>query len=297
MVDIEPLLVLALNITSYPLHGYLHTFISSLVMGSLLGYIMYKMDKVFRPFFERLALVDKSVDNLRDYIVAGITGWAIHVALDSPLYSDIRPLYPLQHNPLYNSILQKVPSPLCSILLLIGIAIYIVHLYRTSSERVGRLPARMQTGLTSLILGIISLTLILANPFFEILSLLLIAIGIVLFHMSLMKLAMKWKNRIMYSLISMLASLFLFTSIMRGLVLTIYVAWFMALTGLFLIRSPLKSLTRGANDKLLKNAVDLLIAGWSLTPIIVGIPIVLIVLAVMVVKIPVNVILPHNNVK
>ena len=48
IVDIEPLLVLVLGMMSYPLHGYLHTFISSLIMGSLLGYIMYKglIDKV-----------------------------------------------------------------------------------------------------------------------------------------------------------------------------------------------------------------------------------------------------------
>ncbi|MCD6095082.1 MAG: hypothetical protein J7J99_00790 [Thermoprotei archaeon] len=302
IVDIEPLLVFALGISNYPLHGYLHTFISSLIVGSLLGYIMYKTDKVFRLSFEKLALVNGEIGSLRDYVIAGVTGWAIHVVLDSPLYSDIRPLYPLQYNPLYNPSLQRIPYVLCSILLVIGIIVYLIHLYKTSLKRTGRLHARIQTGLLSLILGIISLTLILTNPLFDILSLTLIAIGIILFHTSLMKMAIRWKNRITYSLVSMLVSLFLFiivlvsthsspylkriTSTMHGHVFAIYVAWFIMLMGLLLLRSPLRSLTRGTEDRLFTNMVDLLIAGWSLTPIIIGAPIVLIALTMMAIKFP-----------
>ena len=302
IVDIEPLLVLVLGMMSYPLHGYLHTFISSLIMGSFLGYIMYKVDKVFRLFFKRLALVDGKADNLGGYVIAGVTGWAIHVILDSPLYSDIRPLYPLQYNPLYNPSLQRIPYGLCSILLIIGIIVYLVHLYRTSLKRTERLHARIQTGLLSLILGIISLTLTLSNPLFDVLSLSLIAIGIILFHTSLMKVAIQWKSRITYSFVSALASLSLFTivlisthsslylkhitNIMHGHVLTIYIAWFIMLVGLLLLRSPLRSLSRGTKDRLFTNMIDLLIAGWSLTPIIIGALIVLIALTMMAIKFP-----------
>ena len=35
------------------------------------------------------------------YIVAEMVGWGMHVLLDSPLYPDIRPLYPYLANPLY----------------------------------------------------------------------------------------------------------------------------------------------------------------------------------------------------
>ena len=302
IVDIEPLLVFALGTSNYPLHGYLHTFISSLIVGSFLGYVMYRTDKILRPSFERLALVNGEIGSLGDYIIAGVTGWAIHVILDSPLYSDIRPLYPLQYNPLYNPSLQRMLYGLCSVLLIIGIMVYLIHLYKTSLKRTGRLHARIQTGLLSLILGMISLILILANPLFVIPSLTLIAIGIILFHTSLMKMVIRWKSRITYSLISMLVSLFLFTivlisthsspylkcitSIMHEHVLTIYVAWFIMLVGLLLLRSPLRSLTRGAKDRVFTNIVDLLIAGWSLTPIIIGAPIVLITLTMMAIKFP-----------
>jgi len=264
---------------------------------------MYRMDKILRPSFERLALVNGEIGSLGDYVIAGVTGWAIHVVLDSPLYSDIRPLYPLQYNPLYNPSLQRVLYGLCSILLVIGIMVYLVYLYRTSLKRTGMLHAKIQTGLLSLILGIISLILILTNPSFVIPSLALIAIGIILFHTSLMKMAILWKSRITYSLVSMLVSLFLFTivlisthsspyleeritSIMHRHVLTIYVAWFIMLVGLLLLRSPLRSLTGGTKDRVFMNIVDLLIAGWSLTPIIIGVPIVLIALTMMAIKFP-----------
>ncbi|MEM0050252.1 MAG: hypothetical protein QXW39_06960, partial [Candidatus Bathyarchaeia archaeon] len=63
-IAVEPLLTLVLNL-SYPLHGCLYTFL----LAALLG--------LFLEFFMASAL-----------------GTIFQVFLDSPLYDDIRPLFP-----------------------------------------------------------------------------------------------------------------------------------------------------------------------------------------------------------
>jgi hypothetical protein len=42
VLDIEPLLVLVLGVR-YPLHGYLHTLVLAIVVGLLLGFVMFKL--------------------------------------------------------------------------------------------------------------------------------------------------------------------------------------------------------------------------------------------------------------
>ena len=44
---------------------------------------------------------------------AGVLGTLLHVLLDSPLYDDIRPFYPLTANPLYNPALSSEVYGVC----------------------------------------------------------------------------------------------------------------------------------------------------------------------------------------
>ncbi len=134
IVDVEPLLVIIFGLT-YPLHGYLHTFIAGVVLGSLLGILMW-LFKDLNNLFKTLLLVTKDEYPLSSYVIAGITGWELHVLLDSPLYSDIRPLYPLTTNPLYNPSMNLLINKLCIYLTIIGITIYLIHLLTTSLRKV-----------------------------------------------------------------------------------------------------------------------------------------------------------------
>lgn len=130
IVDLEPLVVILFDPDSYPVHGYLHTFVSSILFGSLVGVVMWLLRKYFSNLFSLLALTTMS-SSLSNYIVAGFSGWFLHVLLDSPLYSDIRPFYPLNTNPLYCPNISDVvvKSSLCSTL--VGIVIYLLHFYKT----------------------------------------------------------------------------------------------------------------------------------------------------------------------
>jgi len=120
IVDVEPFFVLLLGL-DYPLHGYLHTFILAFPVGLTLGYVMFLLERFFSPLYKKLPLGKDMTLNLRSFIVAGTIGTLLHVLLDSPLYSDIQPLYPLTINPLYDPSLSLELYAFCTLMGILGI--------------------------------------------------------------------------------------------------------------------------------------------------------------------------------
>jgi len=111
IVDVEPLLVLVLGL-SYPLHGYLHTFLFASLTGMTLGYVMFSLDRLLNPVYTALRFT-------------GALGAAFHVLLDSPLYGDIRPLFPLALNPFYNPRLSYAVYTFCIWTGILGVVYYV----------------------------------------------------------------------------------------------------------------------------------------------------------------------------
>lgn len=123
IVDVEPFLVLILGLR-YPLHGYLHTFLLASLLGLTLGYAMFCLKNIFHPLFKTLLLEKDQTQNLRSFLAPGVLGTAFHVLLDSPLYSDIQPFYPLTINPLYDPALTSEVYSFCMWMGILGIAFY-----------------------------------------------------------------------------------------------------------------------------------------------------------------------------
>ena len=127
-VDLEPLVVM-LNDLSYPLHGYAHTFLGATLAGVVCGIILniFKkpltsiMTKGFRLNYE---------GTLTKFIVAGILGAWFHVLLDAPLYSDIKPFYPILTNPLYGIIPRGIMYKYCLISFLPALLLYTFIVFR-----------------------------------------------------------------------------------------------------------------------------------------------------------------------
>jgi membrane-bound metal-dependent hydrolase YbcI (DUF457 family) len=97
IVDIEPLLVLTLNLP-YPLHGYLHTFLGGTIVAFLLALAMSKIRWILSPLMSFFRLERRA--SFKSIVLASLFGIYLHIILDSPLYSDIRPFYPVESNPL-----------------------------------------------------------------------------------------------------------------------------------------------------------------------------------------------------
>ena len=124
VLDVEPLVVLVYGL-DYPLHGYLHTLVGALVVGLALGRLMYGLEGAFSPLWRAL-LLEVGPPRLGPFLAGGVAGAVLHVLLDSPLYSDIRPLYPAQVNPLYSPGLTSAVYMACTVLGVAGAMYYLV---------------------------------------------------------------------------------------------------------------------------------------------------------------------------
>jgi membrane-bound metal-dependent hydrolase YbcI (DUF457 family) len=133
ILDIEPFLVLILGL-NIRLHGYSHTFIMAFVVGFGLGYVMFLLERFFSPLYKTLLLEKEQMLNIKPFMLAGVLGALLHVLLDSPLYSDIQPFYPLIGNPLYNSTLLDVYS-ICLWMGVLGIVFYVYLLVLFAHNR------------------------------------------------------------------------------------------------------------------------------------------------------------------
>ncbi len=100
IIDIEPLLVLVFNL-NYPLHGFFHSFLGGTIAAVLLAGIMRVIRKYFTPVMTFFKL-DQDTSNRR-ILVSSLLGVYIHILLDSRMYTDIKPLFPLSFNPFYRS--------------------------------------------------------------------------------------------------------------------------------------------------------------------------------------------------
>ena len=127
LLDIEPSIVLITGI-SYPLHGYLHTFAAAIGVGAFFGLGMFILERRMRPIYVRLLLEPDIRFSKLQFVNAGVSGTLLHVLFDSPLYSDIKPFYPLCANPLYGAA-YSIEIYLLSVWLgIFGIAFYILFL-------------------------------------------------------------------------------------------------------------------------------------------------------------------------
>lgn len=124
ILDVEPFLVIFLGL-NYPLHGYLHTFFLAFLAGLILGYAMFLLERFLHPFYKMFLLEPDDKLNLKSFMLAGTLGTTLHVLLDSPLYTDIQPVYPLAINPLYNPAWSSEVYSFCVWMGILGIIYYV----------------------------------------------------------------------------------------------------------------------------------------------------------------------------
>src|SRR3989339_740353 len=106
----------------YPLHGYAHTFFIGTLIGIVWATIYYSRNS----FFSKLSIFARLPyrKDFKGILLSCILGVWFHVFLDSPLYSDIRPFYPFEANPLYGVVSANIVYLLCLIFLFPAIILY-----------------------------------------------------------------------------------------------------------------------------------------------------------------------------
>jgi hypothetical protein len=97
---------------------------------------MFLIEGILHPFFKLFLLESQDNVNLKSFMIAGIFGTMLHVLLDSPLYTDIRPFFPLTINPLHNPALTFEIYGFCVWMGILGIIYYVSLLVFTVYGRV-----------------------------------------------------------------------------------------------------------------------------------------------------------------
>lgn len=135
VLDVEPLLVLVMGL-NYPLHGYLHTFIAAVGVGVTFGLAMFLLERTMHPLYSKLLLEPETKLKKSQFIIAGVTGAMLHVLFDAPLYSDIKPFYPLTANPLFGSASSSEIYLLSVLMGILGVIFYVLLLVVQMYKRV-----------------------------------------------------------------------------------------------------------------------------------------------------------------
>ncbi|MCD6444947.1 hypothetical protein CW710_01510 [Candidatus Bathyarchaeota archaeon] len=125
IVDIEPFLVLALGLP-LPLHGFLHTYVGGSILAALLTLVMSSA-REFLTGLTRVFRVEQKY-SVKTIGLSSFSGIYLHILLDSFLYREMKPLYPLDVNPFLDALSSAQVYTLCSVSLAIGIMIYLAKL-------------------------------------------------------------------------------------------------------------------------------------------------------------------------
>lgn len=122
VVDIEPLIVIALNL-NYPLHGYVHTFLIGSVVGIAWAIFSYAGQNIFQWIMKKVHLPYNT--NFKKILISALLGVWFHVLLDAPIYFDIRPFYPFASNPLYGLMTNFLAYIVCGISFIPAVILYL----------------------------------------------------------------------------------------------------------------------------------------------------------------------------
>jgi len=129
--DLEPFFVMYFRVSGYPLHGFFHSYLGSSILAFLVAVAVYLLRGLLNVMMKAFQISQKS--SFKNILFTSFVGVYSHVFLDSFLYEEMRPFYPLQGNPFillsdYGS--YRVVYGFCGITALLGIVLYLYKIRR-----------------------------------------------------------------------------------------------------------------------------------------------------------------------
>ncbi|MFX1368696.1 MAG: hypothetical protein ACFFAY_08875 [Promethearchaeota archaeon] len=125
VLDLEPLVVLMFGLPS-PLHGNLHTFLGAAIVAALTACVIWV---IRTPLQQLLSLFALSHDpTFSTVLISSVIGTYSHVLLDSFLYAEMNPFFPLLGNPLLGLIEAATIYQFCVYCMMFGLVIYALRL-------------------------------------------------------------------------------------------------------------------------------------------------------------------------
>ena len=124
--DLEPFYVMYFHVSGYPLHGFFHSYLGSSILTLLVVFIVYPLRGLLSRIMVVFRIPQKS--SFKKILFTSFVGVYFHVFLDSFLYEEMMPFYPLQGNPFFDLLSafgsNSVVYGFCSLTALLGIVLY-----------------------------------------------------------------------------------------------------------------------------------------------------------------------------
>ena len=124
ILDLEPLAVILFNLPM-PLHAFFHTYLGATIVAIILSVGIYPFRKYLNEIVAFFGLRQES--SFRHIFPASIIGTYSHVLLDSFLYVEMNPLFPLLGNPFVGFLAFGFVYNLCLALGIIGFFVYVLR--------------------------------------------------------------------------------------------------------------------------------------------------------------------------
>ena len=124
--DLEPFYVMYFHVSGYPLHGFFHSYLGSSILALLVVFIIYPLRGLLSRIMVAFRISQKT--SFKKILFTSFVGVYFHVFLDSFLYEEMMPFYPLQGNPFFDLLSAygsySVVYGFCSLTALLGIVLY-----------------------------------------------------------------------------------------------------------------------------------------------------------------------------
>ncbi|MFW9786238.1 MAG: hypothetical protein ACFFE1_01070 [Candidatus Thorarchaeota archaeon] len=124
ILDLEPLAVILFDL-HMPLHAFFHTYLGASIVAVALSICIYPLRKYLNELVAFFGMRQES--SLRHIIPASFIGTYSHVLLDSFLYAQMNPLFPLTGNPFVGLLTLGLVYNLCLGLGIIGFFVYLIR--------------------------------------------------------------------------------------------------------------------------------------------------------------------------
>jgi hypothetical protein len=125
ILDFEPLAVIFLNLPS-PLHGFFHTYLGATIVAIILSLTIWPMRGSLNKIVSIFGLHQES--SFRHILPASLIGVYSHVFLDSFIYSEMNPFFPLIGNPFIGILMVSDVYNCCIYFGLLGLGVYIFRI-------------------------------------------------------------------------------------------------------------------------------------------------------------------------
>ena len=132
--DVEPFYALTFQ-PSMPLHGFFHSYLGASILGVLVAVVLYPLRSVSNRMMAAFRLPQKPA-SFKKVLLTSLFGVYSHVFLDSFLYVEMSPFYPLEANPFFGVVSSPGMYESCSVSFLLGFILYIFIVLRLPKRNI-----------------------------------------------------------------------------------------------------------------------------------------------------------------